>query len=198
MNAFGTFVLDGRGRIEFKPDPAIPTAQISITSDSTNRYGTGRSLSSLMGVSGINSGLRSSEVRPDVLASAGRLPLARLNATALVGQKAIGSGDNRGATAFVNQLSRTVDLGRGRMAAMERYSTLVLGRAGMDAAQAQDQLGDATARRDDAINRRDSFSGVNIDEELSQLVVLQNSYSASARVMSTATEMYDTLLAMIR
>jgi flagellar hook-associated protein 1 FlgK len=68
----------------------------------------------------------------------------------------------------------------------------------MDAAQAKDQLQDATARRDDAVNRRDSFSGVNIDEELSQLVVLQNSYSAAARVMSTATEMYDTLLAMVR
>ena len=33
--------------------------------------------------------------------------------------------------------------------------------------------------------------------ELSQMVVLQNSYSAAARVMSTASEMYDTLLAMV-
>ena len=59
-------------------------------------------------------------------------------------------------------------------------------------------LVDAAARRDDAVNRRDSFSGVNLDEELSQMVVLQNSYSAAARVMTTATKMYDTLLDMVR
>jgi len=74
---------------------------------------------------------------------------------------------------------------------------LVFGHAGTDASRASNQLADASARKSDAVNRRDSFSGVNIDEELSQMVVLQNSYSAAARVMSTASQMYDTLLAMV-
>ena len=73
-----------------------------------------------------------------------------------------------------------------------------MGRTGTQAAQARDQLVDASARRDDAVNRRDSFSGVNLDEELSQMVVLQNSYAAAARVMTTATQMFDTLLDMVR
>ena len=34
-------------------------------------------------------------------------------------------------------------------------------------------------------------------EELASLVTLQNSYSAAARVMSTATQMYDTLIGMV-
>jgi len=197
LSAFGSFALDARGRMQFTPNAAIPTASVSIPSDSTSRFGTGRSFASLMGLSGENSGLDFAEVKPDVLATAQRLPLARFNLAATVGQPAIGAGDNRGATAFVDQLARPVDLGRNRVVAMERYASLVLGRAGMDAAQAKDQLVDATARREDAVNRRDNFSGVNIDEELSQLVVLQNSYSAAARVMSTATEMYDTLIAMV-
>ena len=71
-------------------------------------------------------------------------------------------------------------------------------RPGLDAAGAKDRLDDMGARRADAINRRDSYSGVNIDEELASLVTLQNSYSAAARVMSTATEMYDTLIGMVR
>lgn len=197
LSGFGSFALDSRGRLEFTPDPAIPTASVAITSDSTNRFGTGRSLTELLQVPGASSALAASEVRPDVLASAQRLPLARLNVNAAIGQVAIGAGDNRGATAFVDQLAKSVDLGRGRVQSVERYATLVLGRAGMDAAQAEDELNDATARRDDAVNRRDNFSGVNIDEELSQLVILQNSYSASARVMSTASQMYDTLIAMV-
>jgi flagellar hook-associated protein 1 FlgK len=74
----------------------------------------------------------------------------------------------------------------------------VLGGAGSTAALAKARLTEATARRDDAVNRRDSFSGINIDEELSQMVVLQNSYSAAARVITTVTAMYDTLLTMVR
>jgi flagellar hook-associated protein 1 FlgK len=39
---------------------------------------------------------------------------------------------------------------------------------------------------------------VNIDEELSQMVILQNSYAASARVITTARDMFDVLIAMAR
>ena len=61
-----------------------------------------------------------------------------------------------------------------------------------------DYPADAAARRDDAVNRRDSFSGVNIDEELADMVVFQNSYGAAARTITVAREMYDTLIAMMR
>jgi flagellar hook-associated protein 1 FlgK len=81
---------------------------------------------------------------------------------------------------------------------MESYASLVLGRAGLDAAGAKDRLDDMAARRTDALKRRDAYSGVNIDEELASLVTLQNSYSAAARVMTTATQMYDTFLEMMR
>jgi flagellar hook-associated protein 1 FlgK len=36
--------------------------------------------------------------------------------------------------------------------------------------------------------------GVNLDTELSQLVVYQNAYSASARVIATIQTMFDTLM----
>ena len=94
-------------------------------------------------------------------------------------------------------LARPVDLGKDGLVTTGRFSGLLLGRAGTHAAQAEDQRADAGARRDDAVNRRDGFSGVNIDEELAAMVVLQNSYSAAARALSTASQMYDTLLAMV-
>jgi flagellar hook-associated protein 1 FlgK len=42
-----------------------------------------------------------------------------------------------------------------------------------------------------------STSGVNIDEEMAHLLLLQNGYSANARVMSTVNEMYRTLMQAI-
>ncbi len=40
-------------------------------------------------------------------------------------------------------------------------------------------------------------AGVNIDEELANMIQFQNSYQGAARVMQTATELYDTLLSIV-
>lgn len=47
------------------------------------------------------------------------------------------------------------------------------------------------------VNQQQSESGVNIDEELSNLIKYQNAYQASAKVLSTGQRMYDTLLGLI-
>jgi len=197
-SAFGSFALDPRGRLSFTPDPSIPTATADVIADSTDRLGTGRSFSSLVGLDNSRPALRSSSVRGDIAASAQRLPLAQLDLSAAVAQRAMGAGDTRGATAMVDALAAVRDLGAAGNLSVNRFSNLVFGRAALDASQASDAVKDSEARRDDAVNRRDEYSGVNIDEELSQLVVLQNSYSAAARVMTSATQMYDTLIAMVK
>ncbi|MEW9854488.1 flagellar hook-associated protein FlgK [Novosphingobium sp. M1R2S20] len=197
LKDYGSFSLDDRGRFQFKPDAALSGASLSIPADSTDRFGTGRSFSALAGLTGASSGLSRAEVLPVLVGTPRRLPLARLDTTALPGEKAVGAGDVRGATAFVNKLAKPTDFGKDGSSTIERFASGVLGRAATQAAQAEASMTDATARRDDAANRRDSFSGVNIDEELAQLIVFQNSYSASARVMTTATQMYDTLIAMV-
>jgi flagellar hook-associated protein 1 FlgK len=197
LSNFGTFSLDDAGRLRFQPTANVAGATLSIPSDSTNRLGTGRNFTQLMSLTGASSGLDAAQVRPDVLADPSKLGLAQLQDVA-VGAKALGSGDTRGATAFVNKLGTAIDLGKDGKSTVEAFASNLMGKIGLSASQAQGQLADASARRDDAVNRRDSFAGVNIDEELSQMVVLQNSYSAAARVISTANDMYDTLLNMMR
>lgn len=41
-------------------------------------------------------------------------------------------------------------------------------------------------------------SGVNLDEELGMMIQFQNAYQGSARVLSSAQQMYDTLLSLVR
>lgn len=198
LSSFGTFSLDDRGRMRFEPNASASGATLSIPSDSTDRMGTGASLSALMGLSGLSSGLDTGHVRPDIAATPTKLPLAILQADAPVGSKALGAGDMRGAIAFSDRLAQAVDLGKDGTKTVEAFSSELMGHIGLEASQAKDALSDASARKDDAVNRRDSFSGVNIDEELSLMVVLQNSYSAAARVLTTASQMYDTLIDMVR
>jgi len=45
---------------------------------------------------------------------------------------------------------------------------------------------------------RDSNSGVSLDEELTNLIKYQRSYQASAKLITTATEMMDTVINMVR
>lgn len=198
LGQHGSFALDDKGRVQFTPDSLSAGSTISIPSDSTSRYGTGLSFSALSGLSGAASGLASAEVRADIAAKATLLPLARLQLDVPVNSKAIGAGDLSGATAFIDELARTFDFGKDGSATIETFASRLLGGAGTEASLAQTSYAGAAARLDDAVNRRDSYAGVNVDEELAQMVVLQNSYSASARVMTTASEMYDTLLQMLR
>ncbi|WP_277969025.1 FlgK family flagellar hook-associated protein [Sphingomonas echinoides] len=198
LGQHGSFALDSAGRMRFSANPSVAGAMLSIPSDSTDRAGTGRSFTMIAGLTGTASALGSGEIRPDIKSNAARLPLALLDTTAAPGGIALGSIDRRGGAGYADAASRPIDLGMAGVMSVDHRAAQVLGGAGSNAALAKARLTEATARRDDTVNRRDSFSGVNIDEELSQMVVLQNSYSAAARVISTVTAMYDTLLTMVR
>jgi len=197
LQKFGSFALDDRGQIRFTPNQASSGATISIPSDSTNRLGTGLSFSALSGLTGAASGLSSAQVRKDIFSDPANLPLATLQTGAAVGEKGVGAGDTTGATTFIDALSGSVDLGKDGKSSIGLFANQLFGTLGSQAAEVKGVMTDTAARRDDAINRRDTFSGVNVDEELAQMVVLQNSYSAAARVLTTVSSMYDALLNMV-
>ena len=46
-------------------------------------------------------------------------------------------------------------------------------------------------------NQRQSISGVSLDEEMTNLIQYQQSYQASARVMSTINDTFTSLLNML-
>lgn len=194
---YGSFALDDTGRVAFTPKVGNSGATIEVPVDSTDRYGTGLSFSALSGLTGAASGLSTAQVSADMLNDTSRVPLAQLQTGAAVGEKAIGAGDIRNATAFVDALAGTANFGKDGKATVTAFANRLLGNVGAQAALAKTTYDDASARLTDAATRRDSYSGVNIDEELAQMVVLQNSYSAAARVISTASQMYDALLNMV-
>lgn len=192
---YGSFSLNAKGRIDFQPNPGTDT-RLSISPDSTSRNGTGVGISSFTTFGAGGSTLTNGYIDQDIQTNSARLPLARLDTTALAGEKGISRGDNTGAQDLSSALNTPYDSGRSVRSIELRFADLV-GSVGNEASRAANQAEAAETRRDDAVSRRDSFSGVNLDEELANMISLQNSYSASARIMSTASEMYDTLISMI-
>jgi flagellar hook-associated protein 1 FlgK len=193
LGNYGSFAIDDRGRLAFTPSAAHAGTSMAIPADTTSRYGSSLSLSALAG----QTNPAAATVRADVLADPAKLPLARLQLGTTVGQTALGVGDFSGTLDFIDSVSRSVDLGRGGKASVAQFAASFMATTASSAAQASTALDAATARLSDATQRRDNFAGVNVDEELAQLVVFQNSYSAAARVMTTANQMYDSLLAML-
>lgn len=194
---YGAFTLDDSGRIRFSASSTNGGAEVSIRRDTTTRGTTGLGFSAMAGFGGNEAGLAGASISSLMTADATRVPLARLQA-ASVGQKALGVGDRSGASDFINALSTATDLGRDGTTSVQQLATKVLGETAGTASRAKERAEETGDRRSDATARRDSFSGVNLDEELGQLVVLQNSYSASARLISVANQMFDSLLSTIK
>ncbi|MCE9680004.1 flagellar hook-associated protein FlgK [Shewanella sp. AS1] len=69
---------------------------------------------------------------------------------------------------------------------------------GSKAKSAEVILSSASAVYAQAYNRVQSESGVNLDEEAANLMRFQQAYQASARIMTTASELFDTLLSSAR
>ena len=47
---------------------------------------------------------------------------------------------------------------------------------------------------DQAVESRDSIAGVNLDEEAANLIRFQQAYQASARLIQTANQLFDSIL----
>jgi len=107
-----------------------------------------------------------------------------------------GQGDNSNALAMAN-LQNTNILDGGNTNYQEAYSTLV-GRVGTQTAAADSQREAASALLTQARDRRDSASGVNLDEEAADLIRYQQAYEAASRVISTTQSMFESLLTAIR
>ena len=78
-------------------------------------------------------------------------------------------------------------------AADRQYAGLIL-RIGSEARDANRRQDAATAVLESAKARRDSVSGVSIDEEMANMIRFQRAYQASARTLSTLDDMLDTLI----
>lgn len=106
------------------------------------------------------------------------------------------SGDNGNALLITNLQSQK--LMSGGTLTLNGYLDGLISKIGLDVASSK-----KTVSQDEAFGKqltalRESNSGVSLDEELTNLIKYQRSYQASAKLISTATEMMDIVIGMIR
>ena len=101
-----------------------------------------------------------------------------------------GNGDAAAAIASIRNNPVMV----GRIATFEDYFAYTVGRIGLYGEQSGRQLATENQRMKDLLERRDSISGVNINDELTDMIRFQKGYEAAARYITTVNSMLDTLI----
>jgi flagellar hook-associated protein 1 FlgK len=198
------FSLDAKGALVVTSIPASANYNLEVVSDTTSRASTNVSMSGLFGL-GLKYKSDSAfdlRVKDNIRSNPGSLGLAKFNHTGAVGDVVLAAGDQKGANALQNVENNVLNFeasgGLGKMnATINQYAAALLADIGL-----RSQLNDGYREDNKALTvelsqRVSDYSGVNLDEELGNIIIYQNAYSASARLITTAKELYDELLRLV-
>ncbi len=89
---------------------------------------------------------------------------------------------------------RNTDVMVGRLGTFDDYFADAVARVGLLGEQSDRSLETQNLIMKQLRDMRDSISGVNIDEELSQMIKYQHGYNAAARFITTVNDMLDTII----
>ena len=102
------------------------------------------------------------------------------------------SGDGNAAAEIASIRNTKVMIGRERT--LDDYFADSVTNVGLMGEQAETNLMSQRAIMDDLRGLRDSISGVNIDEELADIMKFQHGYNAAAKFVTVIDEMIDTVI----
>jgi flagellar hook-associated protein 1 FlgK len=143
-------------------------------------------------------------VKSDLLSDPSRLAHALLSGGALaVGNVALSSGDNTVAQRLADRFIQDIDfdatgLLAGGVRTLAGYGGAIVSLNSTQAKQAADNLASTQFLYDALHEKTTAISGVNLDEEMANMIILENAYAAAARVIATTSEMFDMLTQMVR
>ncbi len=203
MGGAATFTLNADGSISSATSAFYAGYSLDVTNDSTLRGTTGMSFSQIFGLGSNAQSLQASgfSLTAALSASPARLGFAApaITSSSVVGSTIVSAGDNAGAIALQNAITRSQNFGAaggiaGQAASLSDYAaTFYQNISTQSNSITADQVTQGD-RRTEAQSRLTSHSGVNLDEELMALSSYQQAYAASARMLTVVDQLYQTLL----
>ena len=211
LGGFGTAALTGEGALQITLGPgygiALSEGDSVITATDSAGHAREHGFAHYFGLNDLlvpsSSDPTRLAVRPDILADGRRLSRSRLDvaAGAPPSGRLGGAGDNRGAQGLAAAFEASAPtVARGGLPAgdyrLADYASEIVALGAVAADRAGALEANDRALAEDLAVRRAEVSGVNLDEELSRLVLYQQAYSVSARLISITNELFDDLLSI--
>lgn len=205
MGGAVTFTLNGNGSISEANSPSYANYQLYVTGDSTQRGSTGLSFTSLFGIGAQAAADQAANfsVTPLVANSPTEMPLTTpaITSSSVAGDNIVQGGDSSGAIALENVPTETLNFPAAaglaaQATSLTNYAAAFYQNLSNLSNQVTTNQTTQSDRLQQAQQQLSSNSGVNLDEELTNLTTYQQAYSAAARVLSTVQQLYQTLMQM--
>ncbi|HEX4271972.1 MAG TPA: flagellar hook-associated protein FlgK [Rhizomicrobium sp.] len=203
LGGAATFTLNSDGSVTTANSPLYPNYQLNITNDTTARGTTGVSFTKMFGLgsSAVASQAAGFAVAPTVAANPARIGFSTpgITATSVAGDTVVLRGDNSGAIALQNTISNSRSFAAAggiaaQVASLSDYAAGFYQDISTQSNTVTSNQGTQDDRLAEAQSRITSNSGVNLDEELTNMTTYQQAYAAGARMLSVVDQLYQTLL----
>lgn len=214
MTDFNTALSPGTATMAINAD-----GKLTLTAAGTNRVGINEGSSAVVDASGTTYGAShyfglnnflvmgttanatvagTISVRSDIDADPNLIASATTNASAIVGAVAVTNGDGTAMATLATTLqsANAFDAAGGLPTTnmtFADYAASMLSYTANLTSNNERELTFAQSYQESLEFRASATSGVNLDEELSNMILLQNAYQASARVMQVASDMLELL-----
>lgn len=182
----------------------IQDGKLSITTDGTAvpplEFAMGQDTTGVMAALGLNTFFQGSDasnisVNPDIHTNPNRI-----NAGAVNGANEANPGDASIAQAIAALTKKNISISTvwkiSDKQTLQEYYSGVVATVGADTRTAKTNSSYNIALATDLDNRQASLAGVNVDEEMANLIKFQHSYTAAAKLITTADQMLQTLLGL--
>ncbi|WP_243361682.1 flagellar hook-associated protein FlgK [Fundidesulfovibrio terrae] len=188
-NTFGNFLT-----------ATVVNNKLQINAKAGYTFGFGTDATGLWAALGVNTFFDGDTARTMVLNAKCASDTGYLNAGHINGAGEANSGDNLTALNISGLSTKAVTIrttfdAPSSQSISAYYSSLV-GVVGVDTENAKFNYDYQNSLAKDLNNRQLEVSGVNLDEEMSNLVKFQHSYQAAAKMISTADQMWQTVLGL--
>jgi flagellar hook-associated protein 1 FlgK len=203
MGGAATFSLDSNGAVTTSLSALYPNYQLNVTNDTTQRGATGVSFTQLFGIGDnqLANQANSFQVVPAVANAPQRIGFATPSITAgtVAGDTVVLGGDSSGAIALQNVITQTHSFARAgglaaQVSSLSDYAATFYQNLSTQSNAVTNNQTTQDDRLTEAQSRQASTSGVNLDEELTNLSSYQRAYAAGARILTVVDQLYQTLL----
>ena len=203
MGGAATFTLNSDGSITTATSPLYAGYHLNVTGDTTQRGGTGISFTQLFGIGDNNLPNQAAgfSVTSAITNAPQQIGFASPNITpsSVAGDTIVVAGDNSGAIALQNVITNSQKFSAAGGISAQTSSLADYAAAFYQnvATQSNTVTTNQTTQDDrlqEAQQRMSANSGVNLDEELTNLTTYQQAYSAGARLLTVVDQLYNTLL----
>ncbi|HCU69106.1 MAG TPA: flagellar hook-associated protein FlgK [Desulfomicrobium sp.] len=173
---------------------------LQVTAADGYEFAFGSDSTGLLAALGINTFFEGANAGSLAINSTVRGNIAYINTGHVNGAGEMNEGDNTTAKAIAALQSASVPTrtqadGTTRQTLGEYYSTIVA-KAGSDTQSAKFNYEYNEALATDLLSRQEAVSGVNLDEEMTNLIKFQHAYTAAAKLITTAESMLQVLLGL--